>query len=73
MKNALYIDFEKINQQVQDTIESANQETTAENPNANIKNINDIADIARAVCLTMLQDYHAELCRVLKENHTIGE
>lgn len=52
------IDFEKIEAEIDTAIDVANKSVLAEHPNANINQINETAQIAKAICLTALRSYH---------------
>ncbi len=65
MQKTINVDFKKINEQISHDIESANQHTLDQNPNADLDKINQIAKIASAVCISALKAYHEELCKAL--------
>ena len=73
MLDSLNIDFDKISSEVQNYIYSANKAIIAENPEANINEIDRVAAIAKAVCLSALQAYHDELSKTLQPRGTTVE
>lgn len=65
MSNNINIDFDKISAKIQNEIEHRNQAVLSKNPNADLKKVNDSAQIAEIVCMTALKTYHQELCDAL--------
>lgn len=63
--SSLKIDFDKISNQLDKVIKTVNQETLEKSPNADLSEIERISMVSKAVCLTMLQDYHNELMNSL--------
>lgn len=73
MPDSFNVDFDKISSEVQHAIDSANQAILAENPEADINEIDRVATIAKAVCLSALQTYHDELSHTLQPRGTTVE
>jgi hypothetical protein len=62
---SINIDFDKISNQLDKVIETANQRTLESNPHADLSELERIVMVSKQVCLTMLQDYHNELMNSL--------